>query len=113
MNCGTLLDRLTRELALRRYHEGLLRWLRATGHVTSGLESLRFLRPSKLDEPIAELIVTTPGLVRRSAARFLRRKPFATKNDGTPFVKILIDAGDHSRASRLDSGAKALALKSR
>ena len=83
--------------------------MRATGPVTSVLQSSAFLQTVEARRAYRELIVTTPGLGESIGGAILYDETIRQqKSDGTPFVKVLIAAGIIP-GIKVDKGAKELA----
>ena len=91
-------------------HKGLLAMDESNGTCDKRFEKLGIPQTVEARRAYRELIVTTPGLGEAIGGAILYDETIRQhKNDGTPFVKILIDAGI-TPGIKVDSGAKALAL---
>jgi len=91
-------------------HKGLLAMDESNGTCNKRFGKLAIPQTVEARRAYRELIVTTPGLGEAIGGAILYDETIRQhKNDGTPFVKILIDAGI-TPGIKVDSGAKALAL---
>jgi fructose-bisphosphate aldolase class I len=85
------------------------RWMRATRPVTSALPSLGIPQTVEARRAYRELIVTTPRLGECIGGAILYDETIRQqKSDGTPFIKVLIEAGIIP-GIKVDAGAKELA----
>ena len=91
-------------------NKGLLAMDESNGTCNKRFGKLAIPQTVEARRAYRELIVTTPGLGEAIGGAILYDETIRQhKNDGTPFVKILIDAGI-TPGIKVDSGAKALAL---
>jgi fructose-bisphosphate aldolase class I len=91
-------------------HKGLLAMDESNGTCNKRFGKLAIPQTVEARRAYRELIVTTPGLGEAIGGAILYDETIRQhKNDGTPFVKILIDAGI-TPGIKVDSGTKALAL---
>jgi fructose-bisphosphate aldolase class I len=90
-------------------HKGLLAMDESTGTCNKRFEKLGIPQTVDARRAYRELIVTTPGLGECIGGAILYDETIRQqKNDGTPFVKVLIDAGI-TPGVKVDTGAKELA----
>ncbi|MGD0631304.1 MAG: class I fructose-bisphosphate aldolase [Terracidiphilus sp.] len=90
-------------------HKGLLAMDESTGTCNKRFEKLGIPQTVEARRAYRELIVTTPGLGESIGGAILYDETIRQqKSDGTPFVKVLIDAGI-TPGIKVDTGAKELA----
>ena len=91
-------------------HKGLLAMDESTGTCNKRFEKLGIPQTIEARRAYRELIVTTSGLGESIGGAILYDETIRQKrNDGTPFVKVLIEAGIVP-GIKVDTGAKELAL---
>jgi fructose-bisphosphate aldolase class I len=90
-------------------HKGLLAMDESTGTCNKRFEKLGIPQTVEARRAYRELIVTTPGLGESIGGAILYDETIRQhKSDGTPFVKVLIEAGI-TPGIKVDTGAKELA----
>jgi len=90
-------------------HKGLLAMDESNGTCNKRFEELGIPQTFEARRAYRELIVTTPGLGKAIGGAILYDETIRQqKSDGTPFVKVLIDAGIVP-GIKVDTGAKELA----
>jgi fructose-bisphosphate aldolase class I len=90
-------------------HKGLLAMDESTGTCNKRFEKLGIPQTVEARRAYRELIVTTPGLGESIGGAILFDETIRQqKDDGTPFVKVLIEAGI-TPGIKVDTGAKELA----
>jgi len=90
-------------------HKGLLAMDESTGTCNTRFEKLGIPQTVEARRAYRELIVTTPGLGESIGGAILYDETIRQeKSDGTPFVKVLLEA-DIIPGIKVDTGAKELA----
>jgi fructose-bisphosphate aldolase class I len=90
-------------------HKGLLAMDESNGTCNKRFEKLGIPQTIEARRAYRELIVTTPGLSESIGGAILYDETIRQqKSDGTPFVKVLIEAGI-TPGIKVDTGAKKLA----
>jgi fructose-bisphosphate aldolase class I len=90
-------------------HKGLLAMDESNGTCNKRFEKLRIPQTVEARRAYREMIVTTPGLGESISGAILYDETIRQqKDDGTPFVKVLIEAGI-TPGIKVDKGAKDLA----
>src|SRR5476651_1810877 len=107
MNAQILIDTASRLVA---GHKGLLAMDESDPTCNKRFAKLGIPQTAEARRAYRELIVTTPGLGECISGAILYDETIRQqKRDGTPFVKIIIDAGIIP-GIKVDKGAKGLAL---
>ena len=90
-------------------HKGLLAMDESTGTCNKRFEKLGIPQSIEARRAYRELIVTTPGLAESIGGAILFDETIRQqKSDGTPFIKVLVEAGI-TPGIKVDTGAKELA----
>ena len=98
-----------REDAGRRRQGLCWRWMKALQPATNDLPSLGIPQTEEARRAYRELLVTTPGLGEWISGAILYDETIRQqKKDGTPFIKVIIDAGIIP-GIKVDIGAKDMA----